>query len=116
MNELLLCQNTNIKHIGNDDEEDKISGPHLINSDSIKLLKSKYLLKFLKKQTFILIIFYLIAICSQKKKVQSLMNVRVATWCKSKRNESTVVVKLFQDDVNINLHLMVLIVLLLFNV
>lgn len=35
------------------------------------------------------------------------MKVRVATWCKSKRNESTVVVKLFQDDVNINLHLMV---------
>lgn len=40
MNELLLCQNTNINHIGNDDDEDKISGPHLINSDSIKLLKS----------------------------------------------------------------------------
>lgn len=40
MNELLLCQNTSIKHIGNDDEEDKIIGPHLINSDSIKLLKS----------------------------------------------------------------------------
>jgi len=39
--------------------------------------------------------------------MQSLMKVRVATWCKSKRNESTVVVKLFQDDVNINLHLMV---------
>jgi len=85
MNELLLCQNTNIKHIGNDDEEDKINGPHLINSDSIKLLKT---------------------ICSPKKKVQSLMKVRVATWCKSKMNESTVVVKLFQDDVNINLHLM----------
>lgn len=41
MNELLLCQNTNIKHISNDDDEDKINGPHLINSDSIKLLKSK---------------------------------------------------------------------------
>lgn len=40
MNELLLCQSTDIKHICNDDEEDKISGPHLINSDSIKLLKS----------------------------------------------------------------------------
>jgi len=42
MNELLLCQNTNIKHISNDDEEDKINGPHLINSDSINLLKSKH--------------------------------------------------------------------------
>jgi len=42
MNELLLCQNTSIKHnVGNDDEDDKITGPHLINSDSIKLLKSK---------------------------------------------------------------------------
>lgn len=41
MNELLLCQNTNIKHISNDDDEDKIDGPHLINSDSIKLLKSE---------------------------------------------------------------------------
>lgn len=42
MNELLLCQNTNIKHISNDDDdEDKINGPHLINSDSIKLLKSE---------------------------------------------------------------------------
>jgi len=40
MNELLLCQNTNIKHVSYDDEEDKINGPHLINSDSIKLLKS----------------------------------------------------------------------------
>jgi len=39
--------------------------------------------------------------------MQSLMKVRVATWSKSKRNEATVVVKLFQDDVNINLHLMV---------
>ncbi|XP_026815515.1 tyrosine-protein kinase hopscotch [Rhopalosiphum maidis] len=86
MNELLLCQNTSIKHdIGNDDEDDKVTGPHLINSDSIHLLKT---------------------ICSPKKKMQSLMKVRVATWCKSKRNESTVVVKLFQDDVNINLHLM----------
>lgn len=37
------------------------------------------------------------------------MKVRVATWYKSKRNESTVVVKLFQDDVNISLHLMVII-------
>jgi len=46
MNELLLCQNTSIKHsIGNDDEDDKITGPHLINSDSIHLLKSKHLLK-----------------------------------------------------------------------
>lgn len=35
------------------------------------------------------------------------MKVRVATWCKSKRSESTVVAKLFQDDVNISLHLMV---------
>lgn len=35
------------------------------------------------------------------------MKVRVATWGKSKKNESTVVVKLFQDDVNISLHLMV---------
>lgn len=35
------------------------------------------------------------------------MKVLVATWSKSKRNETTVVVKLFQDDVNINLHLMV---------
>lgn len=41
MNELLLCQNTNIKHVSNDDDEDKINGPHLINSDSIKLLKSE---------------------------------------------------------------------------
>jgi hypothetical protein len=40
MNELLLCQNTSIKHISNDDEEDKVIGPYLINSDSIKLLKS----------------------------------------------------------------------------
>lgn len=47
MNELLLCQNTNIKHVGgNDDDEDKISGPHLINSDSINLLNSKCLLYF----------------------------------------------------------------------
>lgn len=37
------------------------------------------------------------------------MKVRMATWYKSKRNESTVVVKLFQDDVNISLHLMVII-------
>lgn len=43
MNELLLCQSTNVKHIGNDDEEEKLNIPHLINSDSIKLLKSKYL-------------------------------------------------------------------------
>lgn len=110
MNELLLCQNTSIKHIGNDDEEDKIIGPHLINSDSIKLLKSKYLFFFNVIKIYIynqITIFNLLAICSPKKKVQSLMKVRVATWCKSKRNESTVVVKLFQDDVNINLHLMV---------
>lgn len=47
MNELLLCQNSHIKHttLCNDDDEDKINGPHLINSDSIKLLKSKH--KFL---------------------------------------------------------------------
>lgn len=44
MNELLLCQNTHVKHtiLSNDDEEDKINGPHLINSDSIQLLKSKH--------------------------------------------------------------------------
>lgn len=56
---------------------------------------------------FYMFYFNLLAICSPKK-MQSLMKVRVATWCKSKRNESTVVVKLFQDDVNINLHLMVI--------
>lgn len=48
MNELLLCQNTNIKHISNDDDEEKINGPHLINSDSIKLLKSEPLHYILK--------------------------------------------------------------------
>lgn len=36
------------------------------------------------------------------------MKVQIATWCKSKRNESTVVLKLFEDHVNINLHLMVI--------
>lgn len=44
------------------------------------------------------------------------MKVRVATWCKSKRNESTVVVKLFQDDVNINLHLMVIFLFCFMNI
>lgn len=47
MNELLLCQNNNIKHLVNEDDEEKINGPHLINSDSIKLLKSKRLLVYL---------------------------------------------------------------------
>lgn len=42
MNELLLCQNTSTKKpIGTDDDDDKIIGPHLINSDSIKLLQSR---------------------------------------------------------------------------
>ncbi|XP_050436831.1 tyrosine-protein kinase hopscotch-like [Adelges cooleyi] len=85
MNELLLCQNTSIKQIDIDDEEEKYNGPHLINSDSIKLLNT---------------------ICTSKSKIHSLMKVRLATWSKSKRNESTVVVKLFQDNVNINVHLM----------
>ncbi|XP_050532080.1 tyrosine-protein kinase hopscotch [Daktulosphaira vitifoliae] len=85
MNELLLCQNLSIKQLDPEDEEEKIFGPHLINSDSIKLLNT---------------------ICTSKKKINSLMKVRLATWTKSKRNESTVVVKLFQDDVNISMHLM----------
>lgn len=38
------------------------------------------------------------------------MKVRIATWCKTKRSETTVVVKLFQDDINISLHLMVIII------
>lgn len=60
MNELLLCENTNIKHVSNDD--DIISGPHLINSDSIKLLKSKYLLLLpnIKSNTISLITFILL--------------------------------------------------------
>lgn len=40
MNELLLCQNINIKHLSTDDDEEKIVCPHLINSDSIKILRS----------------------------------------------------------------------------
>lgn len=59
MNELLLCQNTNIKHIGNDDEEDKISCPHLINSDSIKLLKSKHLHSFCYNKHFLNTLFFI---------------------------------------------------------
>lgn len=70
MNELLLCQNTNIKHVGFDDDEDKISGPHLINSDSIKLLKSKYLLNVCYNINFkksLLIIIYKLFVRQKRK-------------------------------------------------
>ncbi|XP_050438365.1 tyrosine-protein kinase hopscotch-like isoform X2 [Adelges cooleyi] len=81
MRTLLLCKNTSIKPTYNANKEEKIVGPRLISSDSIELIKTK------------------------NTKDHPLIKVQLATWSKFKKNDSTVVLKLFKDGVNVEMHL-----------